>query len=417
MDMITHILIKFVRLTMNSSFSFKVSKHQTGSMARSGKLMTPHGVINTPAFIPVGTKAGVKALTPEMVESVGAQAVLANTYHLYLEPGHKVIAKAGGLHSFMNWNGPILTDSGGFQVFSLGSGLDGGVSKISAGIRERGSFRCSGTICSKVKINENGVIFPSFRDGSLHEFTPEKSMDIQHDLGPDIFFAFDECTSPLADHDYQRSAMERTHRWAERCIERHISNRTAFEKQLLFGVVQGGRFEDLRRSSARTLSRMPFPGFGIGGSFEKKDIETAVRWVTEELPEDKPRHLLGIGNPEDIFGAVESGVDMFDCVSPTRLGRNGTLYTRSGILNIRNSSFREDFTPIDPKCDCYTCRNYTRAYVSHLFRSKEMLGPTLGSIHNLRFLISMVEGIRDSIVEGSFFDHKDTFFEEFYGKT
>ncbi len=403
---------------MSDLFSFNIKNRLAGSHARVGELLTPHGVLKTPVFIPVGTKATVKALTPEMVEEIGAQAVLANTYNLYLEPGDELIAKAGGLHSFMNWEKPIVTDSGGFQVFSLGAGLGEGVSKVSMKNKENiDKGRCTTSISTPVNINEDGVTFPSFRDGSLHTFTPERSVEIQQNLGADIFFAFDECTSPLAGYDYQKSAAERTHRWAGRCLERHRADKESFRKQLLFGVVQGGRFEDLRRWSARTLAEMSFSGFGIGGSFEKEDIETAVLWVVEELPEDKPRHLLGIGDPKDIFGAVENGIDMFDCVSPTRLGRNGTLYTHSGVINIRNGSFRADLSPVDEECDCYTCRNYSRAYLSHLYRSKEMLGPTLGSIHNLRFLISTVDRIRDSIEKGSFFEFKASFLSKYDKKT
>ena len=397
------------------SFTFKVKNQSSNSMARVGEIITPHGKIQTPVFIPVGTKATVKALTPEMVDQAGAQAVLANTYHLYLEPGDDLVAKAGGLHSFMNWNKPIVTDSGGFQVFSLGSGLNGGISKIvSKNENDKEKSRLKKPFFSSVKIDEEGVTFPSFKDGSFHTFTPEKSVNIQQNLGADIFFAFDECTSPLADYEYQKQAADRTHRWAERCIERHKSNKEAFERQALFAVVQGGRFKDLRKWSAETLKEMSFSGFGVGGSFDKEDIDTAVRWVTEELPEDKPRHLLGIGTPKDIFGAIENGVDMFDCVSPTRLGRNGTLFTHSGPLNIRNGEYRSDFSPVDSDCDCYTCKNYSRAYLSHLFRSKEMLASTLGSLHNIRFLLSMVDSIRDSICNDTFFDYKEYFLNRYY---
>lgn len=399
---------------MSNSFNFNIKGRDKNTMARAGELSTPHGVIKTPVFIPVGTKATVKSLTPEMVDDVGAQVVLANTYHLFIEPGADIVAKAGGLHSFMNWQKPIVTDSGGFQVFSLGAGLDGGGSKIDKGKDMLNGRRHSKAKFSSVKINEDGVTFPSFKDGTLHTFTPERSVDIQQELGPDIFFAFDECTSPSADYGYQKSAADRTHRWAERCLRRHESNKEAFEKQLLFAVVQGGRFEDLRRWSAKTLSDMPFWGFGIGGSFEKEDIDTAVRWVTEELPDDKPRHLLGIGTPKDMFGAIDNGVDMFDCVSPTRLGRNGSLYTHKGPMNIWNGSFKNDFSPIDEECGCYTCRNYTRAYLSHLFRSKEMLASTLGSLHNLYFLISMVDNIRESILKGSFSEFKKSFLDRYY---
>ncbi|MGM0482600.1 MAG: tRNA guanosine(34) transglycosylase Tgt [Patescibacteria group bacterium] len=395
---------------------FEIVNRHSGSMSRTGKINTLHGTIKTPAFIPVGTKATVKGLTPEMVEDTGAQAVLANTYHLFLEPGEDIVSEAGGLHSFMNWSKPVITDSGGFQVFSLGAGLNGGASKIGGGKDHSDKSRVKGNSFSSAKIDENGVTFSSFKDGSLHTFTPERSVDIQHALGADIFFAFDECTSPNADYDYQLKAAERTHRWAKRCVERHKENKRATKEQALFGVVQGGRFEDLRRWSGETLSGMSFDGFGIGGSFEKEDIETAVRWVNEELPEDKPRHLLGIGTPKDIFGAIENGVDTFDCVSPTRLGRNGTLYTRDGVIHIRNGSYRRDMGAIDPECGCYVCKNYSRAYLSHLFRSGEMLGATLGTFHNVHFLVSMVDEIRQSIDQGEFFDLRDTFIGRFYGE-
>lgn len=397
---------------MSSSFNFEIKTRLSSTLARTGEIHTPNGVIKTPAFIPVGTKGSVKALTPEMLVELGAQAILANTYHLYFQPGDDIIADSGGLHSFMNWQKPIVTDSGGFQVFSLGSGLEGGVSKI--GDQKNSEPRTSRS--SSVRITEEGVTFTSLRDGSLHTFTPEKSIDIQHNLRADIFFAFDECTSPYADHDYQQKAAERTHRWADRCIKRHSSNKTASKQQMLFGVVQGGRFEDLRRWSAKELAGMPFSGFGIGGSFEKEDIDTAVRFVTEELPEDKPRHLLGIGTPVDIFKAVENGIDMFDCVSPTRAGRNGSLYTLDGPMNIKNASFKRDLSPIDPDCHCYVCSNYSRAYLCHLFRSKEMLASTLGTYHNLYFIVSMVQKIRRSLEEGSFFEYKDNFLERYYNK-
>ena len=393
--------------------NFSIKHRCDRSMARVGEIVTSHGVIKTPAFIPVGTKATVKAMTPEMVADIGAQAILANTYHLYLEPGNEIVAEAGGLHGFMNWHGPTFTDSGGFQVFSLGAGLAGGGSKIASRDVSDGR-RLKDAKFSSAKIDEDGVTFSSFKDGSLHTFTPEKSVDIQHDLGADIFFVFDECTSPNADYDYQKEAADRTHRWAKRCIDRHLSNEKARESQLLFAVVQGGRFEDLRRWSAQTLSGMGFDGFGIGGSFEKEDIDTAVRWVNEELPEDLPRHLLGIGTPKDMFGAIENGVDTFDCVSPTRMGRNGTLYTRNGVIHIKNGSFRRDMSPVDPQCGCYTCKNYSRAYLSHLFRSGEMLAATLGSLHNLYFLVNLVDSIRTSIAEGNFFDYKEEFQQRYY---
>ena len=419
-----------------SEFSFKILKKSFQSFARAGVIHTFHGDIETPAFVTVGTKATVKALTPEMVNSLGAQVVLANTYHLYLQPGSELVKKAGGLHKFMNWPGPMMTDSGGFQVFSLGAAYgEGGVSKFVKQTSKQTGFSpdapnilkvgiptvsCrdlqltaksnednnEGAIAKLAKIDEDGVNFKSVIDGSEHRFTPEKSMQIQHDLGADIIFAFDECTSPLADYEYQKEAMERTHRWALRSLEEHKRSGQA-GKQALFGIVQGGRFQDLREESARVIGAMDFDGFGIGGSFNKEDMGTAVGWVNKILPEDKPRHLLGIGNPEDIKEAVKNGADTFDCVAPTRMARNGTLMTAGGSpsqsfgvssnINILNAKYREDFSPIEEDCGCYTCQNYTKAYLAHLFRAKEMLGATLASVHNLYFLISLTKKIRESI--------------------
>ncbi|MBU4535187.1 MAG: tRNA guanosine(34) transglycosylase Tgt [Euryarchaeota archaeon] len=362
-------------------FNFKIDKKLKDKLGRVGVLETPSGKIETPAFVTVGTKATVKAITPEQLKELGSQVVLANTYHLYLHPGDELIKKAGGFPNFMNWNGPTMTDSGGFQVFSLGDAWGTSVTKIAkTPINEEVLGNPVAKSGSLVKIDEDGVDFRSFSDGSKHRFTPEKSMEIQHNLGADIIFAFDECTSPQANFDYQKEAMERTHRWAERSLNHHkklgISEATG-KPQALFGIVQGGRFEDLRKESARVISGMDFDGFGIGGSFDKEDMDTAVGWVNGVLPENKPRHLLGIGEPEDLFGGIENGVDLFDCVGPTRIGRNGTLHTQDGKINILNAKYREDFSKIDEDCDCYVCQNYTKAYLSHLFRSKEMLGGTL----------------------------------------
>ena len=359
---------------------------------------TANGSIQTPAFVVVGTKATVKALTPEQLKDLGTQVVLANTYHLYLQPGDETVAKSGGLGKFMNWQGPTMTDSGGFQVFSLGAAYGKEISKVvkitdpSLMIPERFDDSDAPRLA---KIGQDGVSFKSHLDGSIHYITPEKSIQIQHNLGADIIFAFDECTSPAENIRYQEEALDRTHRWAKRCLEEHIKLNKD-KTVALFGIVQGGREEDLRKKSARAISEMEidgkgFDGFGIGGSFAKEDMSTAVKWVSGILPEEKPRHLLGIGEPEDLFMGIENGVDLFDCVSPTRIARNGSLYTMSGNINILNAKFISDFSKIDEDCHCYTCENYTRAYLSHLFRGKEILANTLASIHNLYFIVNLVK--------------------------
>lgn len=396
-----------------NKFEFQPEKSE-GKM-RAGTIKTPHGDISTPAFITVGTAATVKALTPEQVRDAGAQAVLANTYHLHLRPGEKIVQKAGGLSKFMNWSGPTFTDSGGFQVFSLGEAFGKGVSKVASGDDSGDSRKISTNHARKAKITEDGVEFYSHIDGSKLSLSPEKSMQIQHALGADIIFAFDECTSPHAPKSYQREALERTHRWAERSLVEHKNLQSAQDNyQALYGVVQGGRFEDLRRSSARTLAELDFDGFGIGGSFNRDDIATAVGWVCDELPDDKPRHLLGMGEPIDLFNGIEAGIDTFDCVSPTRIARNGSVYTRSGRINIKTAKYGEQFGPIEKDCSCYTCQNFTVAYLSHLVRSDEMLAATLLSIHNLHFLIHLVENIRDSILGGSFARNKKQFLGKYY---
>lgn len=402
-----------------SLFEFTITKKLEGTLARAGEIHTPHGVIQTPSFVTVGTKATVKALTSEQVRDLGAQVVLANTYHLYLEPGDEIVAAHGGFPKMMNWTGPTMTDSGGFQVFSLGTAFDQKVSKLAKveQITESTPFAISEKALAK--IDEDGVTFKSYKDGSEHRFTPERSMQIQWNLGADIIFAFDECTSPIAPLDYQQQAMDRTHRWALRSLLEH--NRLDSEKkQALFGVVQGGRFEALRKESAQVLAEMvtehgdSFDGFGIGGSFEKDDLGTAVKWVNEILPEGKPRHLLGIGEPIDFFLGVENGCDTFDCVAPTRIARNGALYTLDGKINIRNSEHRTSMEPIQTGCECYTCKHYTRSYLAHLFRSEEMLGCTLASIHNLHFINKLVADIRVSLLDDTFFEFKDVFFKRYY---
>ena len=395
------------------------------SLGRVGVISTPHGDILTPAFVTVGTKATVKSLNPEQIESAHAQVVLANTYHLYLQPGDDIVAKAGGLGKFMNWTGPTMTDSGGFQVFSLGAAYGKDISKVvkitdpSLMIPERFDDASAPALA---KIGNDGVSFKSHLDGSLHYITPEKSIEIQHNLGADIIFAFDECTSPAEDKRYQEEALERTHAWAKRCLAEHIKlNDAQKNPQALFGIIQGGREEDLRKKSAQVIADMEiegksFDGFGIGGSFAKEDMATAVKWVNEVLPEDKPRHLLGIGEPEDLFMGVENGVDLFDCVAPTRQGRNGTIYTSEGKISIFNTKYRDDFGPIEEGCKCYTCTNFTRAYVAHLFHGKEMLAGTLASAHNLYFLCNLVDTMREAILDGTFFDLKEKFLKQYHAK-
>lgn len=396
---------------MSSPITFVIKKRLADTLGRAGILQTPHGIVETPAFVAVGTKGTIKALTPEMLSSLGSQIVLANTYHLYLQPGDDIVQKAGGLHSFMNWHGPTMTDSGGFQVFSLGAAYGKGIGKVTRETDPERLLAAAAPDPDKPKIahiDPDGVTFKSHLDGSTHYITPEKSIDIQHNLGADIIFAFDECTSPMEPIHYQREALDRTHRWAKRSLEYHRSKKNS-KHQALFGIVQGGRYENLRKESAQAISALDFDGFGIGGSFAKEDMMTAVRWVNQILPENKPRHLLGIGEPEDLFMGAEQGVDLFDCVGPTRMARNGTLYTVRGKINLMNAQYVDDFSPIDEICGCYTCKNYTKAYVSHLFRAKEMLAGTLSSIHNLYFIINLVHSMRLAILEDTFMQFKENF--------
>ncbi len=402
---------------------FSITKKLDNALGRVGELETPHGTILTPAFVTVGTKGTVKGLTPEMIKLAGSQVVLANTYHLYLEPGDERVKMQGGFPKMMQWDGPSMTDSGGFQVFSLGVAYGKGISKLlhpedpSIQIPERSS--ADDGVPRLATIGNDGVSFRSHIDGSLHYITPEKSMEIQHNLGADIIFAFDECTSPLDTERYQEEALHRTHSWAKRSLEQHhkLLEQNG-EERALFGVIQGGRSEVLRKKSAQVIADMKtedgkaFDGFGIGGSFDKNDLHTAVKWVNEVLPEEKPRHLLGIGEPEDLFFGVENGVDLFDCVAPTRNGRTGTLYTHAGKINIKNLTFRDDMNSVDKDCKCYTCSNFSRAYVSHLYHSKEMLAGILGSLHNLYFINHLVAGMRQAILEDRFTEFK----EEFMGK-
>jgi len=409
---------------MNNTFSFTIIKKMEGTLARTGVIKTLHGDIKTPAFVTVGTKATVKTLTPEQIHAIGSQVVLANTYHLYLQPGSDLVKKSGGFGPMMGWHGPTMTDSGGFQVFSLGEAFGTKVSKVASGEDKTVTQKQKETKVAGVrlaKIDEDGVTFRSHIDGSSHRFTPESSMEVQWDLGADMIFAFDECTSPLADKRYQQEAMDRTHRWAYRSLARH-TELDPENRQALFAVVQGGRFEDLRKESASILAQMKLPtggafdGFGIGGSFNKEDLGTAVRWVNEQLPEDKPKHLLGIGDPVDLFLGVEHGCDLFDCVSPTRLARHGVLYTVDGPINIFNAKFKEDFSPVDSETPSYTSLTFTKSYLSHLFRAGEMSGQVLASIHNLYFIVTLVDKIRASLEDGTFFEFKESFLARYQKK-
>lgn len=393
-------------------FSFEIKKVQGDDrFARAGTITTPHGIIDTPAFIPVGTKATVKAMTVEQVEATGAQAVLANAFHLYLQPGHKLVEQAGGLGTFMNWKKPTFTDSGGFQVLSLGSGFKKVISMdVETSINTPRSSR-------HAFVDDNGVNFKSHIDGSMHRFTPEVSMAIQHALGADICFAFDELTSLADPYEYQVEALERTHTWADRSLESFRELHASHPErpyQALFGVLQGANYEDLRRQTAVHLGAMNFDGYGIGGAIEKSQLGQIIRWTTEELPAHKPKHLLGISEPDDMFEAVSAGIDTFDCVSPTRVARNGAVYTLDGRINLNGAKYRDDFTAIDPDCDCYTCLSYTRAYVHHLLRAKERLAATLLSIHNETFIIKLVADMRSSIVAGNFESLKQSWLVRYY---
>jgi len=405
---------------MNKSLKFSITHEFDGTLARVGAIETPHGVIETPAFIVGGTKATVKTLTMEQVSQLGGQSVLANTYHLMLRPGADVIAEAGGIHKFMNWSGPVFTDSGGFQAFSLGMAYKKGLD-ITSGSEKGDSRQAVHSSSQLAKITDDGVHFSSHIDGEKIFMTPESSMELQHKIAADIHVAFDELTSPLASRDYIKKAMERTHSWAIRSLKRHQElndenlslGRSA---QALYGVVQGAREEDLRKESSTFLGRLDFDGYGIGGIFGPTEIPLVLGWVNNILPVEKPRHLLGMGSqPADLFLGVQYGIDTFDCVAPTRQARNGALFTYSGRLNIKNGGYKRDFTPIDDGCDCYTCQNYTRAYINHLFRANEILGLTLASIHNERFVVRTVDCIRESIKNNTFFEYKRDFLECYYG--
>lgn len=368
-----------------SALTYKLIKKDSKTKARRGEITTPHGVIQTPVFMPVGTAAAVKAMRPEQVEELGAEIILSNTYHLYLRPGHEIVREAGGLHKFMNWNKPILTDSGGFQVFSLGD------------LR---------------KITEEGVEFRSFIDGSKHMLTPEKSIEIQNALGSDIIMAFDECAPYPAGREYVKNSLERTTRWLKRCKEAHKDT----ERQALFGIMQGGMYPDLRKQSAEEITQFDLPGYAIGGlsvGEPKEEMCEILDYIDEWLPENKPRYLMGVGTPDYLFEGVERGVDMFDCVLPTRIARNGTAMTSRGVVNIKNARYERDFTPLDHECDCYTCRNYSRAYLRHMFKSNEIMSSMLLSEHNLHFLVNTMKNMRKAIEEDRFSEYKREFYEKY----
>ena len=369
---------------MKHAVTYELIKEDKRTRARRGVIHTPHGDIQTPVFMPVGTQASVKAMRPEEVRDMGAEIILSNTYHLYLRPGQEIVRQAGGLHKFMNWQRAILTDSGGFQVFSLGA------------LR---------------RITEEGVRFRSHIDGSEHFITPEKSIEIQNCLGSDIMMAFDECAPYPADRAYVKNSLERTTRWLYRCRDYHRD----WERQSLFGIMQGGMYKDLRKQSAEEIVALDLPGYAIGGLSVGEPKELMLDILDDcvlLLPADKPRYLMGVGTPDYLFEGVERGLDMFDCVLPTRIARHGMAMTSRGRVNIKNARYEKDFTPLDPECDCYTCRNYSRAYLRHLFKSGEMLSSMLLSHHNLHFLINMMKNIRRAIENDCFMEYK----HEFYGK-
>lgn len=405
---------------VDGSYGFMPVTSLPEGLGRSGVITTPHGTIKTPAFVAVGTKATVKAVLPESMAALGAQALLANAYHLNLQPGSDVIEAAGGLGRFMNWPGPTFTDSGGFQVMSLGAGFKKILAMNTDGLEDDDVIAAGKTRLAHV--DENGVTFSSHLDGSQHRFTPEHSMRIQHQLGADIIFAFDECTTLMNTRVYQEKSVARTQQWAIRCLAEHLrltKQRAPRAYQALFAVVQGAQYEDLRRQAARdlvslTIDGSGFDGYGIGGALEKDNLGAIVRWVSEELPYDKPRHLLGISEPNDMFTAIENGVDTFDCVSPSRVARNAAVYTAGGRFNVNAASCRRNFSPIDEDCDCYTCAHYTRAYLHHLFKAREMLASTLCTIHNERFIVRLVDDIRTSIEAGTFADFKVDFLGRYY---
>ena len=408
---------------MGQGFRYEISRRDEKSLARVGTISTPHGQIQTPAFIPVGTKATVKSVLPESMQDLGAQALLANAYLLYLQPGPDILDEAGGLAKFMNWQGPTITDSGGFQVLSLGVGFK----KVLA--MDSKTFRSDEVIAGNKErlahVDDEGVTFKSHLDGSMHRFTPEISMQVQHQIGADIMFAFDECTTLHNTRRYQEVAMQRTYNWGLRCLDEHkrlTDIRRDKPYQALFGVIQGAQYEDLRKKAATDFGAMnssdiSYDGFGIGGALDKDSLGTIVKWVNEVLPEEKPKHLLGIGAPEDLFVGVENGIDTFDCVLASRIARTSAVYTMEGRFNLSNAAYKRDFNPIDDECDCYTCTHYTRADLHHVFRGKEIIAATLATIHNERYIVRLVDQMRQALLDGNFRDMKADFLGRYKHKS
>lgn len=437
---------------MKRPITFNIEKELKSTCARAGSLVTAHGTIQTPAFIAVATKANVKGIQPAQFKELGIQSIIANTYHLYLS-GLDAVAHAGGVAKFMGFEGPTMTDSGGFQVFSLGEGFEKKVSKFLPTEQSPFLQRDKGTLMPEAAerepyssekdfapavydedlatshgklaiVDDEGVTFTSHLDGSLHRLTPERSVEIQHQLGADMFFAFDQCTAPTAPYEFQKEAMERTHEWAKRSLSSHRQNVDADQRQAIYGIGQGGPFDELRQISARTIGEMGFDGFGLGGSFSRKygdnSLQSALRMLTE-LPKGMPVHGLGVSEPMDILLGAEHGVDTFDGVTPTRNGRTGGIFTRNGKIQIPNAEYREDFTPLDMGCECPVCAvnlatglpQHTRSYIHHLFRTKEMLGPILASMHNIYFLTNLTRQLRESILNGNFIEFRDKFLEQY----
>jgi queuine tRNA-ribosyltransferase len=406
-------------LPSGNGFSFEISHALDNSLARAGTISTPHGDVATPAFIPVGTKATVKSVLPETMKELGAQALLSNAYHLYLQPGSDIVDDAGGLSRFMNWPGPTFTDSGGFQVLSLGVGFK----KVLA--MDAQTFRSDEVVAGNKErlahVDDDGVTFKSHIDGSMHRFTPEVSMRVQHQIGADIIFAFDECTTLHNTRKYQEKALERTRAWGIRCLDEHQKltlERSEKPYQALYGVIQGAQYEDLRKKAATDMAALrssdpenpiAFDGFGLGGALDKKTLGTILTWMNEILPVEKPRHLLGIGAPEDLFVGVDNGIDTFDCVLASRIARTSAVYTMEGRYNLSNAANRRAFEPIDAECDCYTCTHYTKAYVHHLFRGKEINAATLATIHNERFIVRLVDQMRAALIAGDYPEMKAEF--------
>lgn len=366
---------------MTAAVTYELIKECKQSGARLGRVHTKHGTFDTPVFMPVGTQATVKTMTPHEVKSIGANIILSNTYHLYLRPGHKLVEEAGGLHKFMNWDGAILTDSGGFQVFSLSKLRD---------------------------ITEEGVTFRSHIDGSKHFLSPEKVMEIQNSLGSDIMMAFDECTPYPADYEYAKNSLERTIRWAKRCKEAHKD----WDRQALFGIIQGGMYKDLRKHSVEEMTKLDLPGYAVGGLSvgEPADLMyEMLEYTVPIMPKDKPRYLMGVGTPDYLIESAIRGIDMCDCVLPTRIGRNGTVMTSRGRLVVRNAKYARDFGPLDEECDCYVCKNFTRAYIRHLLKAGEVLGLRLTTWHNVHFLVTLMKNVRQAIKDDRLLDFRDEF--------